>query len=356
MGIENYQNVLNTLIIIKEKYGINPKLVTCDFSPNIIKPVCEVFGMDKLQIDGFHVMQELNRGIRIDLLNYRTKLFLNEVQMLKSLREFVSSIQKVGYVNVERLQNLKMKSKLLDCNKYQIIDYINTLEECIKLLNIEGASEFNLKLNMFLNKLNKSPNANENAFYGQIQNYLPKRGMTDKGMRRTKRELLKKLKSFFLGHRSNLESKSKKFHKDYWIIFCQPEKMTSDRMNLLTTFLESYPELKEYRDMTLSIGEIYRDPIPKIDGHQIENLNIKPYYSDKLQAAIKTIKKFKNSIIRFSSVFKDNTNLAKTCRASMEYFNNKFKAPFKKGYNRSSISTLQRKLSVQLGSNVQFSI
>jgi len=47
VGIENYQNVLDTLIITKEKYRIAPKLITCDFSPSIIKSVCEVFGEEK---------------------------------------------------------------------------------------------------------------------------------------------------------------------------------------------------------------------------------------------------------------------------------------------------------------------
>ena len=132
--------------------------------------------------------------------------------------------------------------------------------------------------------------------------------------------------------------------------------MTLDRIKFLDSFLRSFPELKEYSDMTLSLGEIYRDPVNKIDGHQIDNLKIKSYYSDKLRAAIKTIKKFKLSIIRFSYVFKGNSNLVKTCRASIEYFNNKFKAPFKKGFNRSNKTTLQRKLSLQLGSEVQFSL
>lgn len=103
---------MDTLIIVKEKYGINPKLITCDFSPNIIKSVCEVFGEEKLQIDGFHVMQELNRGIRADLLDYRKKLFVNEIQMLKSLRECISLWQKDGKLNVEDLKTLKSKIKI----------------------------------------------------------------------------------------------------------------------------------------------------------------------------------------------------------------------------------------------------
>lgn len=356
MGIENYRNVLNTLIIVKEKYGINPKLVTCDFSPNIIKSVCEVFGEEKLQIDGFHVMQELNRGVRTDLLDYRKKLFVNEIQMLKSLRECISLWQKQGKLNVEDLKNLKTRCKDLKSTKSQIFNYINMLEKCIKLMKVISISEFNIKLDLFMNDLSLSPDDNKVRLFLSLQKCLPKREMTSKGIKRFKDELLKKMKTFFLSYRSDLESRSKKFHHDYWILFCQPETMNSERLEFLTNFLKIYPDLKEYRDITLSLGEIYRDPLSKIDGHQIDELIIKAYYSDKLKTAIKTIKKFKDSIIRFSYVFKDNSRMAKTCRASMEYFNNKFKAPFKRGYNRSSKTTLQRKLAFQLGSDVQFSI
>lgn len=356
MGIENYQNVLDTLIIVKEKYEVNPKLVTCDFSPNIIKSVCEVFGEDKLQIDGFHVMQELNRGIRADLLDYRKKLFVNEIQMLKLLRECISLWQKDGNINVKDLKGLKSRSKFLKIKENQIFSYINILEECIKLVEVNSVSNFNINLDSFMNGLSLSPDGNKMKLFLALQKCLPKREMTIKGMKRLKVELLKKMKTFFLSYRSNLESNSKKFHHDYWILFCQPETMNSERIEFLNNFLNLYPDLKEYRDMTLSLGQIYRDPLSKIDGHQIDNLIPKKYHSDKLQTAIKTIKKFKHSIIRFSYVFKDSPHLAKTCRASMEYFNNKFKAPFKRGYNRSSKTTLQRKLTFQLGSDVQFSI
>lgn len=230
------------------------------------------------------------------------------------------------------------------------------LENCNKLIKIKSISVFNIELDLFMNELSLSYDDNKINLFLSLQKCLPKREMTSKGMKRFKDELLKKIKTFFLSYRSELESKSKKFHHDYWILFCQPETMNLERIEFLTNFLNLYPDLKEYRDMTLSLGEIYRDPLSKIDGHQIDELTIKTHHSDKLQTAIKTIKKFKDSIIRFSYVFKDNSRLAKTCRASMEYFNNKFKAPFKRGYNRSSKTTLQRKLSFQLGSDVQFSI
>lgn len=83
--------------------------------------------------------------------------------------------------------------------------------------------------------------------------------------------------------------------------------------------------------MTLQIGAIYRSNIEDIDGHRIDDLVIKPYFSSKLQTAINTIKKFKNSILRFVEVFKNDKSLAKTYRANMEYRNKPFKAPFRAG-------------------------
>lgn len=79
--------------------------------------------------------------------------------------------------------------------------------------------------------------------------------------------------------------------------------------------------------MTLQVGKIYRSNIENIDGHPIDDLVIKTYFSSKLQTAIRTIKKFKNSILRFVEVFKKDKSLAKACRANMEYVNKPFKAP-----------------------------
>ena len=178
--------------------------------------------------------------------------------------------------------------------------------------------------------------------------------MTCKGMVRLKQELLKKLKKVYLYFRVNLETESTEFYKNYWFLFLQPENLTVDRQERLSQFLDQYPDLQEYREMTLLVGEIYRRKIPDIDGHQIDDLMIKPHYSKKLKTAIKTLKKHKSAIFRFVEVFKRNPVLAKSCRANMEYFNQGFKAPFRQGLNCTKPLHLRSKLQLQLSCEIRF--
>ena len=93
VGVENNENTLRTLGYAKKKYKLNPKIVTSDFSPNLISPICEIFGEEVLQIDGFHVMQELNIGIRRDLLDFRNKHFKRNIREFISLRSMISKMQ-----------------------------------------------------------------------------------------------------------------------------------------------------------------------------------------------------------------------------------------------------------------------
>lgn len=356
VGVENNKNVTDTLNYLVEKYGINPQLITSDFSPNITGPICKIFGEEKLQIDGFHVMQELNRGIRTDLLLYRKELFTCEIRELESLRNWVSNTQKEYKKTGKYRIDLNTIEKSVNLKNYKSHIYFQAVLDSIIVLKENPLEKFAFSLKNLLNKLENSLNENIKEFQSKIKNILPKGIITSKGQVRIKNEILKKLKGLFLSCRSKLELKSKKFNKDYWVLFCQPERMTEKRIILLNEFISNYSELEEYRKMTLSIGEIYRQNISEVDGSQINDLKIKTKYSDKLKTAIKTIKKFKDAIIRFSKVFKNNSKLAKISHVSMEYINNKFKAPFKKGFNRSSVETIKRKLSLQMGCEVHFNL
>ncbi|MHA1451149.1 MAG: hypothetical protein ACTSP4_17245, partial [Candidatus Hodarchaeales archaeon] len=62
---------------------------------------------------------------------------------------------------------------------------------------------------------------------------------------------------------------------------------------------------------------------------------------------------FKESILRFVEVFKKDPSLAKACRANMEHYNTKFKAPFHHGLNCTKHGNLMAKLQLQLGCEVR---
>ncbi len=354
VGVENSENVTKTLLELRDVYNIIPKLIACDFSPNIVGPICNVYGEEKLQIDGFHVMQELNRGIRSELIQYRNKTFRNEVRDLEKLRNWITSIQKEFKSSGEFKFNLEEIKNSININFLSIKSCLYLINEMILVFKNDTTNDFLIKIQNFINSLNKSLDPIFKAYSMWIKKLLPKKEISNKRQLKIQFQLLSRIKKIFLNYRSNLEENSKNFYKNYWVLFIQPEKMTNEREKVLEEFLSSYPELREFRQMTLSIGEIYRQTIKEIDGHQIDELKIKSNYSDKLKSAIKTLKKFKNSIIRFSTTFKHNSKLAKISHVSMEYINKKFKAPFMKGYNRCNINTIQRRLSLQMNCKVEF--
>ena len=356
MGIENNLNVFTTLKIIKEKYKINPSIITCDFSPNIIGPVCELFGEEKLQIDGFHVMQELNRGIRSDVLHYKKKMFISEIQELKLLKKWLSNIQKSYIKSGTFVYDLQTITKVINNDHIYSSKCLNNIISIFNLLDNELLSSFQEELKRYLINLKKQADDNLSWFSDTIIKSIPKRELTDKGLFNIKKLILSKLKLLSGKYRSILEQENKQFYKNYWILFYQPETLTKKQVELLDQFLSKYKELKEYRNMTLSIGELYRKEISEITGTQIDRLQIKSYYTEKLKSAIRTIKKYKNSIIRFVTTFKTKPNIAKVCHSSMEHLHNKFKLPFKFGYNRYRLETVINKLQLQLGCDVQISL
>ena len=73
-------------------------MAVCDFSPSMMGGIRDVFGEDVLCIDGFHVMQELNNGIRRDLLDFRDIRIKAEINELFGLRDWISRVQ-AGFDN-----------------------------------------------------------------------------------------------------------------------------------------------------------------------------------------------------------------------------------------------------------------
>ncbi|MHA1147437.1 MAG: hypothetical protein ACTSR8_04265, partial [Promethearchaeota archaeon] len=86
---------------------------------------------------------------------------------------------------------------------------------------------------------------------------------------------------------------------------------------------------------------------------QIDALTQSPEYSDKLNTAIATLKKYKSEIIAFAEVFLEHPELGKACRANMEWINKHVKAPFKAGLNRQSLEHVINRMELQLGGEVR---
>ncbi|MBA7626905.1 hypothetical protein ES703_34363 [subsurface metagenome] len=335
--------------------GINPGLITCDFSPQLISAIKHVYGADVIQIDLFHVMQELNRGIKIDLQIYRERQFDAERRELRSLRNWITSIQKTMEENTNFSTSLIIVGNLteVDPSHELSMNCLNFTSEVIEILKLNDPSEFFRKLRHLLGKFDRSA-APFAYFYDMLLKLMPKKRFTQKGMLRIKKEVLKKLKTYYLWFRKPMDEISIQFYHDLYVIFFQPEKMTPKRKDLLEMLLSAHPDLKIYRELTLLLGELSRLPVEDIDGHQIDDLHENPSFSKKLNTAIKTIKKHKDNILRFVDFFKQHPNLLKSQRSTMEYYNQKFKQPFESGNNLLKKERLLGRLHTQLSGKIEW--
>ena len=129
--------------------------------------------------------------------------------------------------------------------------------------------------------------------------------------------------------------------------------MTIERARLLTKFLNSYPELNSYRELTLTIGSIYRLPLNLIHENIIDDLIPKRNWGSELQACIKTFKRKSGAIFRFVDFFKQNPDLPKRTRANMEYQNRPVKQIFRSGNNLKSMPRIENELRLHLGGQVR---
>lgn len=334
--------------------GLRPRLVTTDFSPNMTGPVRKVFGEAVLQIDGYHVMQELNNGIRADLAQFRDQVFQAQVRDLLVLRDFASSLQKdyraSGTWNPATATALEQFAPTPGAGEACAA----VTRQCLPLLRASDAGTLQPLLHSVTASFERQTDPASQTLANALRAAVPKRALTPKGVARLQGLVLKKLKASYLSFRQNLQADSTAFFHEHWALFFQPERLTAPRQEILSTFLAKYPELDLYRQMTLQVGSIYRKPIAAIDGSEIDALAPQPHFSAKLVTAINTIKAHKDSILRFCEVFKTDPTLAKACRANMEPFNRRFKAPFHHGLNCTKKAHLLGKLRLQLNCEVRW--
>jgi len=313
-----------------------------------------VFGPDVINIDGFHVMQLLNNGIRRDLLDFRDRAFQAEIRELFALRQWITKAQgevkTTGHPSPETLAT----PPPVDPTHGYSTTCLHIARQALSLFSAGTPAEFFAGLLNFLGRTAQVAGEAPRAFCNSLQAALPKRQPTGKGQARAQAEVLKKLKTLFLAFRSALQEESLSFYRDHWVLFFQPERLTAKRAEKLAAFLAKYPALQEYRDLTLFVGQIYRFDPADIDGHQVDALEPRPHYSAQLQAAICTIKEHRDDVLRFVEVFKAHPDLPKRCRANMEPFNLRVKAPFKRGKNCTKRPHLQARLQLQLGCEVRF--
>ncbi len=334
---------------------MDPDLITCDLSPTLIAGIRQVFGEEVIQIDLFHVMQELNRGIKADLLEFRKKRFDKERNELKDLRDWVKKIQAGMEGNKRCTKSLRSAPPIPDidsaagvsglCRKFTL--------DVVDILTISAPTRFFRELRDFIGNVERMEKPLD-YFCDRVLIAMPTHRFTEKGMRRVKKEILKKLKTVYLQYRKPLSKKSLEFYHAHDVLFFQPENLTKKRRELLDSLLGAQPELTIYRHMTLMLGELSRLPPEEIDGHQIDDLTPSPSFSKKLNTAIRTIKRHKSKILRFVTFSQTHPDFVKGQRANMEYYNTKFKEPFESGNNLLKKERLMGRLEAQFSGKVEW--
>jgi hypothetical protein len=355
---ENQENVKAALLKAKEIIGRDPELAVCDLSPSMIGGIRDVFGENVVGIDGFHVMQELNNGIRRDLLDFRDNRFKREIRELHAMRDWVSQVQAKIDDGMKVLTAIKKAGTFPKIESSHDVCTVarDFTSRVARLFKHNDQIKFFTNLKLFLDKNEDTKCEQIKQFVQDVRTALPRIRFTSKGKLRVQNVLFKKLKALYLSFRANLEEENTAFYKDHWALFFQPERMTSKRQERLDALLNRYPELGIYRIMTLQVGEIYRLPAEQIDGHQIHDLEECSSFSERLNTSIRTLKKNAKNILRFVDLFKRHPGLSKKCRASTEWFNVRFKHPFKAGNNLVKKERLLARLRTQLHGDVSWRI
>jgi hypothetical protein len=349
VGVENNANATQSLEYLFKEKNFTTEIAVCDLSPNLLGSLSDVLGEEKIAIDPFHVMQELNRAILKDIARFRSHLFTDERKELHKLKDFMTKQQQL-------LDNGEFKR----CNdpkfspKHQIA--IKCFQITKSILNIYQHSDldtFFQRLEREIEGFLKDPDLRIVSLGLSLKDKLPKKTRTDAAMSRIKPELLKKLKTLYRECEEPLKDQQCVFNKQRWTIFYQPERLNPKRVKFLTQFLAKYPELQTYRDLTLSVGSIYRLPNEFVSSRLITDLPVNPKWGKELKTCLKTFKKWANAIVRFKTFFEKHKDLPKRLRANMEYQNPKVKKIFRSGNNMKSLTRIQNEVQFNLGGEVR---
>jgi len=353
VDVENSLNAKHSLEYIKDELGINPEIIVHDLSPNLIKATCDIFGVEKMAFDPFHVMQSLNRAISKELSQFREKRFINEKNELLALRKYISKLQK--HYNEHHCLEAKYIKEFPNIDRNHVISNYcaDFTGQILSLLKIISQSKFLFELRTLLTTCKKQKDLNMLAFAFSIEDKLPKKRFTQKSYQRITIELFRKLKTFYHDCRIPIEEEQKRFSKTRWVLFYQPEKLTKKRIELLDKFLTNYPELQIYHDLTLHFGSIYRLPLDMVSDSLILDVKIDGNYGKDLCTCLKTFKKYYKAILRFRDFFIQNPKFTKRSRANMEYQNRDVKSIFNSGNNLKDMNRIENELKLHLGGEVR---
>jgi hypothetical protein len=124
--------------------------------------------------------------------------------------------------------------------------------------------------------------------------------------------------------------------------------------DLIREFLKMLPTIQDEKLKVDAIFKLVNQSMEIADKLTILRLTSEGgvSFSERLNTAIRTLKKNAENILRFVDLFKKHPSLPKKCRASTELYNVRFKNPFKAGNNLVKKERLMFRLRAQLHGNV----
>jgi hypothetical protein len=351
VGVESHEDAVRALTYLKNNLQVDPDIIVMDLSPRLIGAAVEVYGADKIALDPFHVMQCLNRAMVKDLARFRKQNISAEKNELDGLHSKLVAMQQHA-MDKEFIKQqidaipIQSTSALVDiCKKI--------IKRILSIYLVDRPRHFFERIYDYLPELINHSLLTIKGFGMSIADKIPKKVTTTKAMERMKIELLKKLKTLCRECQKPMKESQRQFNKTKWLVFKQPERLTLKQAEILTRFLRQYPQLNQYRDLTISIGSVYRLPIELVNPALIHDCPINPNWGDELHACLSTLIKYADAMFRFKTFFEKYPNAPKKCRANMEYQNVKFHQLFGVGNYMKGMNRIEREIQQHLGGVVR---
>jgi hypothetical protein len=239
----------------------------------------------------FHTVQLVNRAL-INELNYFSKNKYTRV--IREVKKIYQHMRK------DEWNGSKIKHRIINKIVKEFEGYYYLLSD---LLKIKGVKIFKKNLNQFFDNLIIQNTIYSRELGNELVKRMPKRGLTQKGLKYYKVKVRAALTRVMRGFRRGLEDEKKKFSRIKYLLLKRPENFTKDESQLLEKFLKKNPEFNKYRTLSMRVSDIYHKNHQKIKPSVITGIKLwKDAHSD-LPAAVKTLKKNVNEILNFIELF-----------------------------------------------------
>ena len=234
---ENSEEIEKALWNLKEILPFDPLMITVDFAQAWFEPIKKVFPNSAIQIDLFHVMQDLIKALSKDLIRYKNEMYDNYINNAKKLANNTLKCQKEGIFSNIKLENLTIE---------KIQDGFLKLNNFFKETD---PSIFKSKIMSYIENIYNLSTPWGNFLGDELIKRLPTNDLTQKNLKYYKANIFKAFRNMLRYIRKEKEADKKKFSQIKSLIVTSPEKLTESNEKILNTYLslgQMEDEIKAY--------------------------------------------------------------------------------------------------------------